>query len=54
MLFNVEVVSREDYDAYLQSLVDVGAESQLPLLGGQYASTQVGLTTGELPGEGSE
>lgn len=43
MLFNVHVVSREDYDAYLASLQDAGAESELPLLGGDYSDTQAGL-----------
>lgn len=47
MLFNVHVVSREDYDAYLQSLQDAGAESDLPLIGGQFASTQAGLDENE-------
>jgi cytochrome c oxidase subunit 2 len=50
MLFEVHVVSREDYDAYLQSLQDAGATSDLPLIGGQNASTQVGLDEPE--GEG--
>jgi cytochrome c oxidase subunit 2 len=52
MLFNVHVVSREDYDAYLQSLQDAGATSEQPLLGGQYASTQSGLDEDEPEGEG--
>jgi cytochrome c oxidase subunit 2 len=43
MLFDVKVVSREDYDAYLQSLQDAGATSEKPLLGGEFASTQTGL-----------
>ena len=43
MLFDVKVVSREDYDAYLQSLQDAGATSEQPLLGGDFASTQTGL-----------
>lgn len=43
MLFEVHVVSREDYDAYLQGLQDNGAESDLPLLGGSDADVQVGL-----------
>jgi cytochrome c oxidase subunit II len=51
MLFDVKVVSREDYDAYVQSLQDAGAESDKPLIGGQNASTQVGLDE-EPEGEG--
>ena len=43
MLFNVEVVSRADYDSYLQSLEDAGQASPTPILGGAYADTQVGL-----------
>ncbi|GAB3196899.1 cytochrome c oxidase subunit II [Nocardioides hungaricus] len=43
MLFNVKVVSREDYDAYLQKLQDAGATSDLPLLGGSFADDQAGL-----------
>ncbi len=43
MLFNVHVVSQEDYDAYLQLLQDAGTETEKPLLGGQFAHTQVGL-----------
>ena len=43
MLFNVKVVSREEYDDYVQSLVDKGDESEKPLTGGKEASTQVGL-----------
>jgi cytochrome c oxidase subunit 2 len=46
MLFNVEVVSQEDYDAYVRDLQDAGAESKLPLLGGAFASTQAGLDAG--------
>jgi cytochrome c oxidase subunit II len=43
MLFTVHVVSREDYDAHLQELEAAGNASTLPLIGGQNASTQVGL-----------
>lgn len=43
MLFNVKVVTQEEYDAYVQSLADAGATSDLPLIGGDYASDQVGL-----------
>ena len=54
MLFNVEVVSPEDYDAYLQQLQDSGATSQAPLLGGSYASTQAGLDSGNESEEGAQ
>jgi cytochrome c oxidase subunit II len=47
MLFDVKVVSRADYDAYLQSLQDAGTETDLPLIGGDYASTQAGLDDNE-------
>lgn len=50
MLFNVKVVTRAEYDAYLQELQDAGATSDEPLLGGQNSSTQVGLDEPE--GEG--
>jgi cytochrome c oxidase subunit 2 len=54
MLFNVEVVSAEEYQAYLQKLQDSGAESDAPLLGGSYASTQAGLDDGSESEEGAE
>jgi cytochrome c oxidase subunit II len=44
MIFNVEVVSRADYDAYLQDLEAKGQVSERPLLGGADASTQAGLS----------
>ena len=43
MLFEVKVVTQEEYDAYVESLVDAGSTSQLPLIGGQNATTQPGL-----------
>ncbi len=43
MLFNVHVVSQEDYDAYLRALQAAGTETELPLLGGENATTQQGL-----------
>jgi cytochrome c oxidase subunit 2 len=43
MLFNVEVVSPEDYDAYLAELEADGRTSETPLLGGADARTQSGL-----------
>jgi cytochrome c oxidase subunit 2 len=51
MLFNVEVVSREEYDDYLEGLVADGQTSEKPLIGGDEAYTQVGL---EEAGEGEE
>ncbi|GAA4721774.1 cytochrome c oxidase subunit II [Nocardioides conyzicola] len=53
MLFNVHVVTREEYDAHLQELQDAGATSDLPLLGGDFASTQSGLA-GDESEEGAE
>ncbi|WP_395694829.1 cytochrome c oxidase subunit II [Nocardioides sp.] len=44
MLFNVHVVSQADYDAYLKALADAGTTTDLPVLGGHYARTQVGLS----------
>lgn len=43
MLFNVHVVSQEDYDAHLRALQAAGTETELPLLGGENATTQQGL-----------
>ena len=43
MLFNVHVVSQEDYEAYLQALQDTQTPTPKPLLGGVSAHTQVGL-----------
>jgi cytochrome c oxidase subunit 2 len=50
MLFNVHVVSQEEYDAYLEALQAAGTETELPLLGGDYVRTQDGLDENE--GEG--
>ena len=50
MLFHVEVVSAEDYQAYLDQLQAAGATSEAPLLGGQNSTTQAGLDAPE--GEG--
>jgi cytochrome c oxidase subunit II len=47
MLFNVHVVSREDYEAHLEELEDAGQTSDLPLLGGEDAYTQDGLESSE-------
>lgn len=52
MLFTVHVVSQEDYEQHVQDLVDAGATSEKPLLGGENASTQVGLETDEIEGAG--
>ena len=43
MLFNVRVVSAEDYETYLQALQDDGFESDQPVLGNGQAYTQAGL-----------
>ncbi len=53
MLFNVKVVSREEYDDYLEQQVAAGSVSDEPILGGSYANTQVGLED-EATEEGSE
>ena len=50
MLFNVKVVSREEYETHLQDLVDAGLTSDLPLLGGSEAYTQEGLDSGSVEG----
>ncbi len=47
MLFNVEVVSQDDYEAYLQQQIAKGKVSEEPLLGNQHATTQAGLENGE-------
>jgi cytochrome c oxidase subunit 2 len=46
MLFEVHVVSREEYDQHLQDLEDAGLVSDRPLLGGDDAYTQEGLESG--------
>lgn len=43
MLFNVKVVSQADYDTYVNGLVEQGAESDMPLLGGANVRTVTGL-----------
>jgi cytochrome c oxidase subunit 2 len=50
MLFNVKVVTREDFDIYLQELEESGHVSDEPLLGGTNASTQTGLIDAEEEG----
>ena len=47
MLFNVEVVSPEDYEAYLQDLENQGNYAEEPLLGGSNTRDQAGLESGE-------
>ena len=49
MLFEVHVVSREDYEAYLGELEEAGNVSDFPLLGGTEAYRQDGLEPGEEP-----
>ncbi|SDC60323.1 cytochrome c oxidase subunit 2 [Nocardioides lianchengensis] len=46
MLFEVHVVSGEEYDAYVEDLA-TRASSEKPLIGGDYTRTQVGLDTEE-------
>ncbi|MGA8848123.1 MAG: cytochrome c oxidase subunit II, partial [Nocardioides sp.] len=41
MLFNVDIVSAEEYEAYLQGQYDAGFVSDAPVCGGEYARTQV-------------
>jgi cytochrome c oxidase subunit 2 len=48
MIFNVKVVSPEDFDTYLQGLEASGHTSDEPLLGGSNASTQQGLPDEEV------
>jgi len=50
MLFEVHVVSRDDYDQHLQDLEDAGLTTDLPLLGGSEAYTQEGLEHGTVEG----
>jgi cytochrome c oxidase subunit 2 len=50
MLFEVHVVSRDDYEAHLQDLEGQGLTSDKPLLGGEEAYTQEGLDSGTVEG----
>ena len=43
MLFNVEVVSQSEYDAYLADLAEAGNTTEEPVLGGSYVNDQAGL-----------
>ena len=47
MLFNVEVVSQADYDAYLQGLVADGFVADEPVLGAEQTGTVAGLDEAE-------
>jgi cytochrome c oxidase subunit 2 len=53
MLFTVKVVSKEDYEAYLQELEAAGQVSDEPLLGGSEADTQAGLEESAAVSEGA-
>ena len=52
MLFNVRVVSAEDYEKYLHTLQDAGFESDQPVLGNGQAYTQAGLDESTVLGGG--
>ncbi len=54
MLFNVKVVSPEDFDQYLQDLQDAGYESEEPVTGGAQAYEQGGLAQDDDEEGGSE
>lgn len=43
MLFNLKVVTQDEYDAYLADLVAAGEERANPVLGGAHVNTQPGL-----------
>lgn len=45
MLFNVEVVSQDEYEAYLADLAEAGNTAETPVLGGDYVREQAGLET---------
>jgi len=47
MLFEVHVVSREEYDAHVEELEAAGQSSEKPLVGGEGAYTQAGLDESE-------
>lgn len=50
MIFNVEVVSKADYEQYLKDKAAEGKQSPTPLLGGANANTQAGLAGDESDG----
>ncbi len=54
MIFTVDVVSQEDYDAYLQSQIDDDFYSDAPLCGNAFADRQVGLGIGDAESEAEE
>ena len=54
MLFNVEVVSQEEYDAYVANVANAGSTSQLPVIGNDHTRTQTGLVSGAESEEGAE
>lgn len=54
MLFNVKVVSPEDFDQYLRDLQDAGYESEEPVTGGAQADQQAGLGQDDDEEGGSE
>ena len=43
MLFNVEIVEPEEYEAHLDDLAEEGNASEEPLIGGDYVREQAGL-----------
>jgi cytochrome c oxidase subunit II len=47
MLFEVHVVSVEEYEAHVAELEELGATSESPLIGGDFTRTQVGLDSEE-------
>ena len=47
MIFNVNVVSAEEYEQYLQELEQQGNTSDEPVLGGNFVNEQVGLEDDE-------
>jgi cytochrome c oxidase subunit 2 len=54
MLFDVKVVTPEEFDEYLQGLQDAGYESEEPVLGGAQAYEQTGLGEDDDEEGGSE
>jgi cytochrome c oxidase subunit II len=52
MLFNVHIVSPDDYEAYLDDLAAEGNASENPLIGGKFVTDQAGLDSDDE--EGSE
>lgn len=51
MLFNVEVVSADEYESYLRELEQQGNTSEEPVIGGNFVNEQAGLDADE---EGAE